>query len=153
MAAEKPTAPRKMPAAPIRMQLAEQMRNIYRLIVPNEAQLKDVLEPGFYVHLAKKLRPGDRIEIKPDDGSYFAEVEVQDVGGGYAKVALLREVKLETVTRSAASILPGHSTEWGGEHIKWRVIRESDRRVLKDQLPTQTDALNWLSNHAKAQAA
>jgi hypothetical protein len=62
-------------------------------------------------------------------------------------------VKLEAVEPSATVAVPGHTVEWSGRHTKWRVIRESDRKVLKDGLATRADGYSWLASYSKALAA
>lgn len=141
------------PVMPTRMQLAEQVRNIWALTVPVGTLVKDLLEPGYWAHLARQLQPGDRIEVEPDNSSYFAELRVLDAGNQYAKVMLLREVSLDVVEPSAAVSVPGHTVEWSGRHTKWRVVRVSDRKTLKDGLPTKADGYGWLANYGKALAA
>ena len=143
----------RQPVIPTRMQLAEQVRNIWCLTVPVGTTVQDMLNPGYWAHLARQLQPGDRIEVEPDDGSYFAELRVLDSGNQYAKVMALREVKLEAIEPSASVSVPGHTVEWSGRHTKWRVIRESDRKVLKDGLASKADGYGWLSSYAKALAA
>lgn len=151
--ADAKTEPKLPPVMPTRLQLAEQVRHIWALTVPVGTTVKNMLEPGYWAHISRQLQPGDRIEVEPDDSSYFAELRVIDAGNQYAKVMVLREVKLESVEPSATVAVPGHNIEWSGRHTKWRVVRESDRKVLKDGLPTKADGYNWLSNYAKALAA
>jgi hypothetical protein len=145
--AKKPAVP------PTRMQLAEQVRNIWALTVPVDTTIKDLLDPGYWAHLARQLQPGDRIEVEPDNGAYFAELRVLDAGNQYAKVMVLREVKLDVVEPSASVSVPGHTVEWSGRHTKWRVVRDADRKTLKDGLPTKADGYGWLANYSKALAA
>jgi hypothetical protein len=144
---------KSQPVIPTRMQLAEQVRNIWCLTVPVGTTVQDMLNPGYWAHLARQLQPGDRIEVEPDDGSYFAELRVLDSGNQYAKVMALREVKLEAVEPSASVSVPGHTVEWSGRHTKWRVVRESDRKVLKDGLASKADGYGWLASYGKALAA
>lgn len=143
----------KPPVMPIRMQLAEQSRNIWCLTVPNGTTVQDMLNPGYWAHLARQLKPGDRVEVEPDNGTYFAELRVLDAGNQYAKMAVLREVTLESIEPSATISVPGHTVEWSGRHTKWRVIRESDRKVLKDSLASKADGYAWLASYSKALAA
>ena len=135
-----------------RLRQAEFTYERWRLIVENGTTIEDLKRPGFYAHIARQMRTGSIIEVMPDNGSYFAELLVRDVGPQYVKVGLLREVTLETV-EVGSKAFPGYTAEYTGEHLKWRVIRESDRKELKSGLATQGDAFSWISNHLKALAA
>jgi hypothetical protein len=140
------------PLHPSRFQLAEHRRQIWHIVPEHGTALAELLTPAYWSHVSRQMRPSDRIEVNAEDGSFFAELVVIDAGLQFAKVALLREAKLEGVEASQTS-LPGHKVEWSGPHTKFRVVRESDRKVLKDGFTTRADAGTWLSNHAKALAA
>jgi hypothetical protein len=137
---------------PNRMKLAEHAFRMWRLIVTNPTTVEDLKRPEFYAHLARQWKPGDLVQVMPDNRSFFAELLVIDASSQYAKVDILRHKELEKVQPGKA-MLPGYSIEYAGDHEQWRVIRESDRKVLKSGHATQGDAYSWASNHAKALAA
>lgn len=136
-----------------RLKGAEFAFNTWRLTVPSETTLEDLKRAAFYAHIARQLRMGDLIQVMPDNRSYFVELLVVDTASQYAKVAVLRDVKLEALQASTTAAFPGYSVEYAGDHERWRVIRESDRKQLKSGLASQTDAFTWLTNHLKAMAA
>lgn len=154
MADKKPEQKADRPAIhPTRIRQAEYAYERWRITVENGTTIEDLTRPAFYAHVATHFRPGSIIEAMPDNRAFFAELIVIDSGQQYVKTAVLREVKLEAVSAAGANLFPGYSAEFAGDHLKWRVIRESDRKSLKDGLPSQTDAFSWLSNHLKAMAA
>jgi hypothetical protein len=139
---------------PQRMQLAEQVRNVWSVTVPNDTHKGDLQRPEFWAHLATMLRPRDRIEVETEDGSYVADLLVLDAGTQYAKMAILREYRLDVVEPQSQSAAPaGHKVEWSGRHTKFRVVRESDSKVIKDGFATKADAYGWLASYGKALAA
>jgi hypothetical protein len=138
---------------PTRLKGAEYAFSLWRLAVPSETSIEDLKRSAFYAHIAQHLRNGDVIQVMPDNRAYFAELLVVDAGAQYAKVALLREVKLEALQAGASSAFPGYSIEYAGDHERWRIIREADRKVLKAHQASQADAFTWLTNHLKALAA
>lgn len=155
--AEKDKTERKV-TRPINMQLAEQSRNVWRVFVANGTTPADIRDASFWSHVAKQLRPGDRLEVEPDNGEYLAFLRVLDAGPQYAKVQLLKAdeagiYRLDTVVPDASAVLPGHSIEWSGGNTKWRVLRDSDKKVLKDGFSSRSDATSWLIGHGKALAA
>lgn len=98
--------------------------------------------------VSAKLKPGDRIEVRAEDGSYFAELIVQDAGRLYAKVAKLMHVDLESVEVREESMKSGeYEVKWQGPQLKWCVLRGKDR--LKDGM-TKGEAASWMAEHMKA---
>lgn len=141
------------PLHPSRMQLAEHRRQIWHIVPEHGTAFADLLSPAFWSHVSRQMKPADRIEVSAEDGSYFAELIVIDAGMQFAKVAVLREVKLETVEPAAPAVLDGHKVEWAGPHSKFRVLRTVDRKVLKDGFATRADAHAWLAGYSKSLAA
>lgn len=149
-----PKPPREVPALhAMRKTLAEHRRNIWHIEVDVGVEPEDLLTPGYWAHVASQLRQADRIEAHAEDGAWFAEFLVQDSGTNWAKVACLRAVKLQVVSpERRGAILAGHSVSYGGTFVKWRVIRDVDKKVLKDKCQTDSEAFTWLSNYAKTVA-
>jgi hypothetical protein len=136
------------------MQIAEQVRNLWSVTIPNKATKDDLLRSDFWAHLANMLRPRDRIEAESEDGSYVADLLVLDAGTNYAKITVLREYKLDAVEPQSQSTTPaGHIVQWSGRHTKFRVVREVDHKVIKDGFATKADAYGWLASYGKALAA
>lgn len=139
---------------PSRVLLAEQVRNVWGVTVPNETTKEDLLNSGFWAHVSRQFNPRDKVEVETEDGAYEAVLRVLDSGPNYARMAILSETQLEVVEPSSA--LPstaGYTVGWSGRHTKWRVVRENDKRVMRDGFVTKSDANAWLAGHAKALAA
>lgn len=153
-----PLAPATVAAKPFtgklatkRMKLAEQVRNVWTIVpeygVPYEAIVKD---PAFLSHVSSQLRPFDRIEVLPEDGSYFAELLVRSAGRQFAVLAELRKVDLAPVKMDNDARF---QVTYQGAHSKHVVIRIRDRSVLKDGFDTAEDAHAWLATNVKSLAA
>jgi hypothetical protein len=138
---------------PACMQIAEQVRNHWSVTIPNRATADDLKRAEFWAHLANMLRPRDRIEAESEDGSYVADCIVLDAGSNYARVTVLREYKLDVVEPQSTAAPTDHKVEWSGRHTKFRVVRESDRKVIKDGFATRADANGWLAGYGKVLAA
>lgn len=150
--AELPAAPaksgRKLPEA--RMHLGEAMRNIFVIVPEAGTAFEDLLDPIYWGHVGKKLRPLDILEIHPEDGNYFAELLVRSVetGGRGAKVAPLRFVGLGAIEAAAEE----YRIEWKGGHSKHAVVRVRDKAVLQAGFGNKEDAAAWLAVNAKSLA-
>lgn len=136
---------------PSRLQIADHYRSHYGVVAEDGVSLDDLLRPEYWAHVATKLRKFDIIEVLPEDGSFFVELIVLQVGIGYAKVMLLREVGLE-----ADEVLPdadGVIVKWKGPHRKWAVIRTTDGQILRDGHEDKAAAALWAQGYAQTIAA
>lgn len=141
----------RAPLAPPRMVWAEQARNVHVVTTEQGTRLEELFSPGYWSSVAIKFTPWDRIEVRAEDGEFYAELLVLSCERNWAKVKLLLEVKL-----NAADIRPDqgagvitHRIEWKGPHHKWCVIRNGDNEMLKSQMD-KTEANAWLTGHLKS---
>lgn len=154
-APEKPATPRVVPDLHgDRMRPAEFVRTVWHVDVPFGTEPDDLLVASYWAHQSHRLRQNDVIECLWEDGSGFAHLRVLGCGHGWAKVALVQKGKFESfVPEQLNRILPGHVVKYVNNFAKWSVIREADKRVLKDKCDTEGEACTWLANYAKSLAA
>jgi hypothetical protein len=141
-----------------RFKPAELVRIIYDAKPEAGTAFEDVLKPEYWAHLGETVRPGDRIEVTPEDGAYFAELLVRDCGRLWAKVELLRKVDFVAVDPAVetSTIDPSHTVEWRGPNGKFAVLRHGragGKEVLHSGFETREAANAWLGEHLKALAA
>lgn len=133
---------------PNRFNLAEHQRNIFDVIPEKDTPFDALLTDKYWAHVSAKLKPGDRIEVRAEDGSYYAELLVLDAGRLYAKIAVLLHVELEPVeVKEGGLTAEGYEVKWCGPKLKWCVLRGQDR--LKGEM-SKSEAVLWMQNHAKA---
>lgn len=125
---------------------AESMRNCHLANVPAGTPFEDVLSPEFWKNYSPQLRPFDHIEIRAEDGKYWADVLVTDVGHGFAIVETINHKELSTIKEDRVSIL-GFTAEWGGTVDKYRVIRDSDKVVMSKSHPSIDKAVSWIATN------
>lgn len=133
---------------------AEFTRNVFAVVVPAETKVADILAPHCWTHVAAKLQRGDRLEIYPEDGQYFAELIVVSAGKNWAQVVLAREIPLD---HSVTSTMPSdeYYVTYGSPSTLFRVQRKSDKKVLKDGFENKKVAQTWIDetfNSALAKA-
>jgi hypothetical protein len=135
-----------------RFKQAEYERAVYTIIPEMDTPMDAILQPGYWAHVASRLKPWDIIEVRGEDGSYFAELLVQSAGKLFANVALLRSVDLKqkAAPGSIDTIPPGYDVKYQGPLLKWSVLRGSDR--IKDGLDMEVQARTWLNEHISATA-
>lgn len=137
---------------PQRMHLAEHERTAYVVTVESHTSRELLKEPSFWSLVAKKFRPYDRLEVRSDDGTFWAEYLVLACDRTWAKVHEMSFHKLTTseIAQTQAAIQNDEfEVKWGGPHNKFRVIRKSDNAVIKDQIQTKDDADLALKEYVK----
>lgn len=134
-----------------RFQDASYKRNVWNVILPYEVPFDDVLLPGFWSHVAMKLRVMDRIEIYREDGTEFAELLVTLTDRVSAKVIVLNRVSL--THEAPVSVDPEYQIGWAGPHHKFRVVRIADKEVIHTGFASQEAAHQWLMDYTKVLAA
>ena len=136
---------------PSRMKGAEYERLVYVANPEHGVTMEDVLNPAFWVHVARKLRPYAQIEVRSEDGAWWAQLLVTDVGRLWAKVQPICFVELAQ-SDPDEPIDPLYEVGWGGPHHKWRVVRKSDNKVIKAEFGDKAQAELWLKEHIRALA-
>lgn len=139
---------------PGRVKLAESARNHWVVTVEQGTTVEDLRRPEFWSLVSKTFRPYDRIEVRSDDGTYFAEYIVLSADRAWAKVHELRVEMLGTqdVSLTAAQMseqLRRYKVEWRGPHLKFCVERKDGEKVerLMEKFDDKADASAWLENH------
>ena len=130
-----------------RLQNAESKFTRWDVSPRDGVSAQDMLRPEFWAHVSKQLRPKDRLEATAEDGSWFAEFFVLSQGPNWAKVAMLRHVRLSDSTPLRSD---DYEAIWGGPALKYTVRRTADKEVIQKGFDTMGDAGAWLSQFQKA---
>ena len=133
---------------PMRIDRADFARSEYFLSAPPGTTVDQVVDPDFWLHVARRLKVNDRIEIVAADGSFDMEVRVTaiDPRGLWAHVRPLRVAEGQFAVPEASGAYPdkdGYTVEWGGPH-RWRIVRGND--VVARDFPDQAAAISALLN-------
>lgn len=106
--------------------------------------LEEMLNPLFWSHVAKGLKAWDRIEVRPADGTWWAELIVRVVQPFAVRVHVLRYAEFRRSTGSEAAEVPaGYEIKNRGRD-GWAVIRTEDKAVLHEKDPSRDHAVAWL---------
>lgn len=123
---------------------AEELRNIHAVTPPAGTEFDVLLEPDYWSHVARRMRPLDRIEAMPEDGSWWAELLVIHTGPVSVMVRKLRYHELDEVDPDEIDN-DLFKIKWGGPSVMYRIIRKSDNEVVKDHFRNKSDAVNWMA--------
>lgn len=145
---------------PGRVKTAEAARNTWVVTVEQGVTREDIKRPEFWSLVSKTFRAYDRIEVRSDDGSFFAEYLVLTADRAWAKV---HELRYETLGTQDVSLTAAHladlrqryAVKWNGPHLKHCVERTVDGKVerLKEGCQDKAEAQTWLDDHLKTVAA
>jgi hypothetical protein len=126
----------------------EFVRTTHVVEVEENVSFDDLLKPAAWAHVARELKPGDKIVLMPVEGHYNAELFVRDCGRTWAKVAKLAKVDFETLalTDDATGEFKIERKGLAG----YCVIRKGDNAIIVQGLKTQPDAQIALAEHIKA---
>jgi hypothetical protein len=76
-----------------RMKSGEYVRNIWVVTVESGVTKEDLTDVSFWAHVARSFKPYDHIEVRTDDGAYYAEFLVLSCDRTWAKVHEIRYVE------------------------------------------------------------
>jgi hypothetical protein len=135
-----------------RMKSGEFVRTLYVITAEKGTTRKDLLEPEYWSHVAAQFKPYDRLEVRVDDETFFAEYLVLSCGRTWAKVLELSFKSLDSAPVTTEGDMDEFIITWKGPALKWCVIRESDKEIIKDKLE-KDDATKFLAGYLKTIAA
>ncbi|WP_406873294.1 hypothetical protein WHT83_06240 [Aminobacter sp. P9b] len=133
--------------------LAESKRTLYRITTGIDDTPDSLLDPRYWVHVAKQLRVDDRLEVMAFDRSWFAEILVVEVGAGGFGGARMAMISVTLLTNQAEIEKPAENeVRWGGPKSKWQAVRITDKKVLQDGFETKDEAADWIAERSKLAA-
>ena len=124
--------------------LMEHSRLNFAVTPAEGTTLAHLQTPEYWAHVAQKFQPHTRIEAIAEDNAWFAELLVISTGPGWAKVKLLRHVVLDEAEGGGQNEEDQFTVAYGGVNHKHRVIRKSDKVVMKSGFPTKAEAVTWM---------
>lgn len=149
-------APEKAAVTPLGvngLKIAESVRNLYQITAPAGAKPGDLTDPAFWVHVARLMRMGDKIEVLASDASWYAELRVMEVGktGSFGARLAFTLPPVELKNDSQLPALNDYEARPYGS--VWHVYKNGTDDPVKVDLPSQEAALKWITSHRRAMAA
>lgn len=142
------TKVRKLPES--RFRLAEQVRNVWN-IVPEEGTSFDALkDPAYWAHNARRMRPGDLIEVVPDEETYWALLRVVKVGAAGVAVSVLMHETAEAAAEIPSGLAQDYEVKWKGPHHRYTVLRKGTRDAIQTGFGSEAEAAKWIVDNAKS---
>ena len=147
--AAKPDKPfeKAMALTNARFALAESKMNRWLVSVESKITVEQILDGSFWANVAKSLRPGDEIIVRPDDMAWELVLHVSGQEPLFAHV--IKKSYCDLAPSTPAVLVPSrYKIEHAGSHHKWRVLR--DGAPLKDGFETESLARRYAANHQAA---
>lgn len=135
---------------PERLRGADFERLIYVANPGEGVVLDDLLRPECWASVANMLRTWSHIEVRAEDGSYYAELLVTGVDRAWARVEVLNFKEL--TTKDVALTQSTRESKYEIKHtpgLQWHIIRRSDRHIVKDNMQLRSQADDALREHLK----
>lgn len=135
-----------------RIKNGEYARQVHRVTPEAGTSLEEVLEPSYWANVAAKFTQGDKVEILPEDGAYYAEALVVVCSRIHAKLQLLLHKQFHEQEKPAAKEnKPKDPFEiaFKGPQRRWSVIRTSDLTYVKEGFGDKEAAQKWLEDNLK----
>jgi hypothetical protein len=135
-----------------RFDLAEVRRNIWYATPADGTTFDEIMAPGFWVHIADRLRPTDEIVVHFEDGSGRLDLQVLSSGRNWASVGLIAKSDFNAPALAHGADAT-FTVKWRGPHSKWAVIRTADNDVIRDKFETEENAIFYAREHPARVAA
>lgn len=138
-----------------RLKLAEFARNVHVAVAPHGVTLDDAIIPSFWSHVAAGMKAWDRVELRAEDDSWFADLIVVKATRFEIFVKVLSTFDAAPAAPSAEKtddVPAGYEVNYGGPIHKHRVIRSADSECLAHGM-SKADAIKWAKDHAGSKAA
>lgn len=135
------------------LKIAESVRNLYQITAPAGADPADLIDPAFWVHVARLMRMGDKIEVLAADASWYAELRVMEVGKTSSFGARLAFTLHPVELKNDRQLPPLNDYEARPYGSVWHVYKNGTDDPVKVDLPSQEAALKWITSQRRAMAA
>ena len=114
--------------------------------IPTGTDPAMLLEPDYWEHLSRVIRPLDKIEAFCEDGTWEAMFRVMFVGRAEIRLSPIYEVHHDQ-TKAGDLSSDLHEVRWISPSKKWGVVRRDTGAVIRDELYPKSQAVAFLQHH------
>ena len=135
---------------PGRFTAYEFANKVYKVDVPFGHQMEHILQPEYWMHVARYLNSGDEVIAVAEDNSYRAHLFVTTKTTTAVKMAVVNFTELSKEFEVPADADTSYVIEWSGNYHKWRVRRKVDNFIIASQFKFREEAVKALAEYKKA---
>ena len=133
------------------LQLAEYVRSIHHLWVPQGITLEQAIDVKSFVHISTRLKPNDEIIIRAEDDAFYAKVLVRVVRHLDVVVTLLERFDLKGEVSGEGD--SEYDVSYINGRYKWGFKRKGSAEWIAKEIQTEQAARQALNDHRIALAA
>lgn len=113
--------------------------------LPSADMYPEIFKPAFWLGTGDKLQIGDVLEIRDDLLTLYATalVVVADQTRAYVEVRELFKKELAPAVVDE-EIVQGFETKYEGLHKKWTVYRKQDGHLMRAEIPSKHEAMEYI---------
>ncbi len=115
--------------------------------IPSGVAFETTLNPDFWAHHIREIRPLDTIEMFCEDGTWEAKCRVMSVG--QAEVHLSKISYVEHADIKGEALSETFVLAFKGPVLKWCVVRSDDGTIIAEKFFPKSEAQTYLANHLK----
>jgi Tfp pilus assembly protein PilV len=131
---------------------AEHKYQRFSATVPHNITEKQVESPEFWVNVASHFRAGDEVRVRADDDSFIALLHVTYANGNQVRLKTVYKTAMEAVDHDALNQEQGDFKVQLMGVKKWCIRQISTAENVKENIPTQLEAMKELADYQKALA-
>lgn len=107
-------------------------------------------DESYWANMASKMKPWDTLEVRTDDGALWVEGLVLSCGRNYAKIHILRAVKLQTTDVEQSQVSQRNTAltfVWKHRGPRKHSIVRSDGQIMHEGADTKDQAVQWATDN------
>lgn len=124
-------------------QLSEAAQCFFTVTAPAGTVRADLLDAGFWVHVAGRLRPLSELRVVAQDYTWYAKLLCLYAQGQEVRMCELGYWPLEAIEQQSVET-DKFAVQWAGPSHQWRVVRKSDGVVMQKSFKTRNEAAAWM---------
>ena len=126
------------------LSLMQSVQAIYTATPPVGTTKEDMMNPIFWSHVVRKLKPMFEIWAMPKDGAWYGKwlVIFADANNFQVKLKELAFYPLEELSEPELEGDP-YLVKWISPPVRFGIIRKADKAVIKDRFETKEQAYAW----------
>jgi len=102
------------------------------------------MTPGFWANVSYQFKQFDRIEVRQDDGKFWAEYLILSAD---KTSAYLKELRWYDLTGVPQKDNADFEYKYRGPYAMHSIVKTKDGTVMVEKLPTKVAAEKWLADY------
>lgn len=148
MVAEIKAPTRKVALPATALSLSQYVSMTYFAMIPVGHTPEDLLQPEYWMHWAKRLRPNYFVQVRAEDGSFDGQLLVIQASDTWAKCVWFVFNTRVDGERAAVDQSPKRDNFKIEPNARgWRLIEKATGKVIAKELPLKADAEKALDTY------